>query len=80
MKKPNLKDLAHVEAEDSFSQAVITERKKAAHVVRKTFSFEQVHLDYLNTVALELSKKAGKPVGTSEALRFIIERDWKAHQ
>lgn len=80
MKIPNLKDLAHIDAEDSFSQAVITQRKKAAQVVRKTFSFEQSHLDYLNSVALELSQKAGKPVGTSEALRLIIERDREAHQ
>jgi len=80
MKKPNLKDLARVESEDSFAQAVVTEQKKAAHVIRKTFSFEQSHLDYLNAVALELSQKVGKPVGTSEALRFIIERDREARR
>jgi len=80
MKKPNLKDLARIEAEDNFSQAVVTERRRAAQVVRKTFSFEQFHLDYLNAVALELSQKAGKPISTSQALRLIIERDREAHQ
>lgn len=80
MKRPNLKDLAQVKSDDRFSQAVVYERKKSRKAIRKTFSFDQSHLDYLNAIALELSQQAGKPVGTSEALRLVIERDREAHQ
>lgn len=80
MKAPALKDLgkqAPAAEADEFSKAVEQEEARASAVVRKTFSFEQRHLDHLVTVAQQLSAERGKTIGASEALRAIIERDMK---
>jgi hypothetical protein len=74
MKKPNLQDLASVEQTDDFSEAVQVQHEKTAQMVRKTFTIQQGELDYINSVALGMSKEAGKVISASEALRAIINR------
>lgn len=66
MKKPELKDLNS----SAVPSAPLPVKDTA---IRKTFSFNQSHLQHINAVAAELSLEQGKPVNASVALRFIID-------
>jgi len=78
MKAPKLKDLGTSMPDDEFSKTVEEQAEKASASVRKTFSLQQLDMDYINAQALKLSQKAGKVVSASEALRTIIQRDMGA--
>ena len=67
-------DLAKAQRTDPFSKAVAKEVEDAAQIVRKTFSLERRHLEQINAVAAGLSQKAGKPIGASKALRYLLDR------
>ncbi len=75
MKSPQLIDLSETTASDPFSQAISDQKARSSGVVRKTFSLEQQHLDYLLKVATEAMQTHGRTVSASEALRIVIERD-----
>lgn len=75
MKAPQLTDLARKTQEDPFSKAVTEQKARSSSAVRKTFSLEQQHLDYLLKVASQAMQTAGRTVSASEALRIVIERD-----
>jgi len=65
-------DLREAVKTDAFSETIERVKDESGEMVRKTFSLEQVQLDIINHTAFELSKKAGKPVGASEALRHLL--------
>jgi hypothetical protein len=65
-------DLREAIKTDAFSETIEHVKSEASEMVRKTFSIEQSQLDIINGIAFELSKKAGKPVGASEALRNLL--------
>ena len=73
MKAPKLTDLAKPKQSSATARNDASEPVKA-EVVRKTFSFSQSHLNHINTMAVNLSKKEGRPVNASEALRAIIDQ------
>ena len=75
MKAPQLTELATEAPADAFTREVAHQRGRASAVIRKTFSLEQRHMDYLLTVAVEAMQAAGKTVSASEALRIVIDRD-----
>ncbi len=75
MKAPQLADLSETTTNDPFSQAVAEQKARASLVIRKTFSLEQQHMDYLLKVATEAMQTNGRTVSASEALRIVIERD-----
>ena len=75
MKAPKLADLQAVQNNNDFTAAVEAAKQRASGVIRKTYSLEQRHEDYINAVAASMSQARGKPVNTSEALRTIINRD-----
>jgi hypothetical protein len=75
MKAPKLANLQAVQSGNDFAVAVETAKQRASGVIRKTYSLEQRHEDYINAVATSMSQARGKPVNASEALRAIINRD-----
>lgn len=75
MKAPKLADLNEIGNDNAFSKAIQTEQSRATGIVRKTYSLQQRHEDYINAVATAMSQERGKPVNASEALRAIINRD-----
>ena len=74
MKAVKTIDLAKAQKTDPFSEAVAKEVGEAAQIVRKTFSLERRHLGQINAVAAGLSQKAGKPIGASKALRYLLDQ------
>ena len=76
MKTPKLTDLAKPKQLNTVSDTLKPEKIEA---VRKTFSFSQSHLNHINAMAISLSKKEGRPINASEALRAIIDQH-KANQ
>ncbi len=75
MKAPKLEELSTKASADAFTREVVQQKARASSVIRKTFSFEQHHMDYLFTVASKAMQATGKTVSASEALRIIIDRD-----
>ena len=75
MKVPDLTNLAAAKPQDAFSQTVEKQQKKASEVIRKTFTIEKKHQDYLVQVAMQLMTQTGRNISASEALRIVIERD-----
>ena len=72
MKTPKLTDLA--KPKQSNTTVSDTLKPEKVEAVRKTFSFSQSHLNHINTMAINLSKKEGRPINASEALRAIIDQ------
>ncbi len=75
MKAPQLAELSTTAPADAFTKEIAHQKARASSVIRKTFSLEQRHMDYLLTVAAEAMQTTGKTVSASEALRIIIDRD-----
>ncbi len=67
-------DLREAAKTDVFSETIERVKEEASEMARKTYSLEHRHLDIINGIAFELSKKAGKPVGASEALRYVLNK------
>lgn len=72
MKTPNLKELKPGAAHQ---MPTVTPSLRKQEAIRKTFSFFEVHMEYINEVGRQLSEQEGRLVNSSEVLRFIIERD-----
>jgi hypothetical protein len=73
MKAPKLTDLAKPKQSNTTAKNDASKPTKV-DAVRKTFSFSQSHVNHINTMAVNLSKKEGRPVNASEALRAIIDQ------
>lgn len=75
MKAPKLQELSTTAQADAFTKEVAHQTARASSVIRKTFSLEQRHMDYLLDVSAEAMQATGRTVSASEALRIIIDRD-----
>ncbi len=75
MKAPKLEELSDTAPAEAYTKDDVQQNARAFSVIRKTFSLEQQHMDYLLTVASEAMQTTGKTVSASKALRIIIDRD-----
>jgi hypothetical protein len=78
MKAPKIQDLNKIEQKNTFATKIEAVKTESEQISKKTFSLHQAHLNYINSIALEMGQSRGKVVGASEALRIILEQHQEA--
>ncbi len=60
--------------------ALKVEINETSAALRKTFTIEKKHQEYLVQLSAEMMKKFGRNVSASETLRAIIDRDMEENK
>lgn len=72
MKAPTISSLEDVQKEDPFFEKVDEVKTLNEHMKAKSFTIFDRNIKHINNVAYATSKKTGKMVNASEALRMIL--------
>ena len=80
MKRIKRADLGNVTKADAFSRSVAKAKKDASKIIRASYTLEQRHIDQINKTAAELTRRQGKPINASQALRHLLDSTGEAAQ